>query len=116
MDDLKNIFKNNPIPTASPPILDPFASGGNLIAGILEIAIYAAGFLAFFYLVWGAFQYIMASGKKEELQKARSRMTYAIIGLMVVLLAFFIMKYASEFFTPQVTLPAGNIEKGWLPF
>lgn len=110
MNDLRELFETNPIPNLK------ITTGGGLVAGLLEIAIYVAGFMAFFWLVWGAFQYIMASGKKEELQKARSRMTYAIIGLMVVLLAFFITKYASEFFTPQVISPAGKIEKGWLPF
>lgn len=103
MKDLQNLFSPNPsfIPGLT------INKGGDFVAGILEIAIYAAGFLAFFYMVWGAFQYIMASGKKEELQKARVKITYALIGFAVVLLAFFIMKFVSEFFTPTT---------GGLPF
>jgi len=96
MQDLRNLFNTNPNPVPNLSI----DSGGKFVGGILEIAIYAAGFLAFFYMIWGAFQYIMASGKKEELQKARVKITYALIGLAVVLLAFFIMKFVSEIFKP----------------
>lgn len=101
MQDLQDLFTKNPIPVVTKPALDPFASGGNLVAGLLEIAIYSAGFLAFFWMIWGAFQYITASGKKDELQKARSKITYALVGLMVVLLAYFIMRFASEIFMPK---------------
>lgn len=101
MKDLQELFSNSPVPNLK------ITTVGDLVSGLLEIAIYIAGFMAFFWLIWGSFQYIMASGKKEELQKARSRLTYAIIGLAVVILAYFIMKYAAEL------LPTQN---GGLPF
>ena len=101
MSDLQDLFSNNPIPNLN------VTTGGQLVSRLLETAFYAAGFLAFFWLVWGAFLYITASGKKEELQKARSRITYAIIGLVVVILAYFITKFASEILPPQ---------NGGLPF
>ena len=80
---------------------------GDLISVFLNIVFYAAGFLAFFYLVWGAFSYIMAQGKKEDLAKARARITWAIVGLMIILLAFMIAKYAATIFPPTT---------GGLPF
>jgi len=76
-----------------------------LLSGGLNIALYIALFIAFYYLVWGAFQYIVASGKKEELAKARARITWALIGLIVVLLAFFIAKFAAEILQPKGGLP-----------
>ncbi len=101
MKDLQDLFSNNPVPNLN------VTTGGELFSRLLETAFYVAGFLAFFWMVWGAFQYIMASGKKEELQKARSRITYAIIGIAVVILAYFIMKYVSEILPTQT---------GGLPF
>jgi len=80
---------------------------GGFISGLLNIAFYIAAFLSFYFLVWGAFAYLMAQGEKENLAKARARITYAIIGLMVVLLSFFIAQFAGEIFTPG---------KGGLPF
>ena len=82
---------------------------GALISGFLNISLYLATFMAFYWLVWGAFQYILASGKKEELAKARSKITWALIGLVVIFSAFFIAKFAGEIF--KDILP-----KGGLPF
>lgn len=91
-------FPNDPFPTR-------FSNLGDFLSPLLDIAIYAALFLAFFYLVWGAFSYIMAQGKKEDLAKARARLSWAIIGLIVVLLAYFIAKFFSEIFTPKGGVP-----------
>ncbi|KKQ85324.1 MAG: hypothetical protein UT04_C0005G0017 [Candidatus Daviesbacteria bacterium GW2011_GWF2_38_7] len=82
---------------------------GDLISVFLNIVFYAAGFLAFYYLVWGALSYIMAQGNKESLAKARARITWAIIVLMVVFLAFFIARFAGEIFPPSP-------DRGGLPF
>ena len=78
-----------------------------LITPILNIMFYVAVFLAFYYLVWGAIQYIMAQGKKEDLAKARARITWALIGLIIIFLSFTIAKYAAEIFKPGI---------GGLPF
>ena len=78
-----------------------------ILSSLLNIAFYIAGFLAFYYLVWGAFQYMAASGNKEQLQKARARITWALVGLLFVFSSYLITKYASEIFTPT---------KGGLPF
>ncbi len=94
--------------TIDPPAdLKKFVDLGSLLTPLLNIIFYIAVFLAFYYLVWGAISYIMAQGKKENLAKARARITWAIIGLMITLLAFSIAKYASEVFKPTT---------GGLPF
>lgn len=78
------------------------ANLGSIISGFLNIALYIAGFLAFYYLIWGTFQYILASGSKEDLAKARHRITWALVGLLVVFSSFLIAKYASEIFPASV--------------
>lgn len=78
---------------------------GSFLSPLLNIAFYIAVFLAFFWLIWGGFQYIMAQGKKEELQKATARITWAIIGLLVIMMAYLIAKFASEIVTPKGGLP-----------
>lgn len=82
-----------------------FTNLGSVISPLLTIAFYIAAFLAFYYLVWGAFAYIMAQGNKENLAKARARITFALIGLIIILMAFFLAQYAGEIFTPQKGLP-----------
>lgn len=84
-----------------------FKDLAGFITPLLDIVFFSAVFMAFFWLAWGAFAYIMAQGKKEDLAKARSRILWALIGLAVTLLAFFIAKFISEVFEPTT---------GGLPF
>lgn len=82
-----------------------FTDLASLITPLLNIIFYLALFLAFFWLVWGAWAYLFAQGGKEDLAKARARIQYAIIGLIVTLLAFVIARFTGEIFTPQGGLP-----------
>lgn len=84
-----------------------FVDLASFISPLLNIVFYIAVFLAFYFLVWGAFQYILASGHKEELAKARARITWALVGLLIVFLAYFIAKFGAEIFPPT---------QGGLPF
>lgn len=105
-----NLFINIPgFPNvAGPENLKPgFTDLASILSGLYQIAIYIAGFLAFYWLIWGAYQYIMARGNKEELAKARTRITWAIIGLLIVLLAYTLARFASEIFPP---------DRGEIPF
>jgi Type IV secretion system pilin len=52
-------------------------TGINLLLG-------AAGVLAFIFLLLGGVQWITAGGDKDALDKARKRVTQAVIGLAVV--------------------------------
>ena len=78
---------------------------GTIITNALDLVIFLAAFLAFFWFVWGAFHYIFSGGNKEQLGKARSRMTWAIVGLILVLLAYLIAIFASEILRPKNGLP-----------
>ncbi len=94
---------DNPVDNTNVKITDL----AGLISPLLNIIFYIATFLAFYYLVWGALQYIMAQGKKEDLAKARAKITWALIGLIVVFLSYTAAKYVSEIFPPG---------RGGLPF
>lgn len=76
-----------------------------VLSPLLQVAFLAAAFLTFAYLVWGAFQYITASGQKENLAKARARITWAIVGLIVVLLAYLVITFGSEIFPSKTGVP-----------
>ena|SRR3989337_278396 len=78
---------------------------GSFLYILLNIAFYVAAFITFYFLIWGAFLYMMAQGKKEELAKARTRIGWAIFGLVVVLLAYLVAKFAAEILKPKGGLP-----------
>ncbi|OGD10146.1 hypothetical protein A2397_03830 [Candidatus Amesbacteria bacterium RIFOXYB1_FULL_44_23] len=43
-----------------------------------------SGVLGFIFLLWGGVQWIMAGGDKDSVEKARKKITTALIGLAVV--------------------------------
>jgi len=58
-----------------------------LIANISQLALSLAGTLAVIYVVIAAFQYFTAYGNEEKATKAKTTLTWAIIGLAVIVLS-----------------------------
>jgi len=81
------------------------ANLGSVLSDLLSIAIMAAAFLAFYYLLWGALSYIFAAGDKENLAKAREKIKWALIGLLFVAGSYTLATYAGQIFTPKGGLP-----------
>lgn len=63
----------------------------NIINNVLKIIFMAAALLVLIFLIIGAFQWIMSGGDKEAVGKARNRITHALIGLAILVLAFVIL-------------------------
>lgn len=78
---------------------------GDILSQALSMITLLAAFLSFIWFVWGAFHYIFAGGDKEQLAKARSRMTWAIVGLFLTLLAYLIAQFVAEILKPAGGLP-----------
>lgn len=88
----------------------PASTLGTVLSSLFQIAFSLAAFLAFFWFVWGAFQYIFAGGDKEKLGKARSRITWAIIGLVIASTSFLIAQFASAILQPKFQTPISFIK------
>ncbi len=81
-----------------------FQDLGSLLSGGYSILLLIVAFLMVYWLSWGIFQYIFAGGEKEKLAHAKKRITWAIVGFIIVVLAFTIRGFVEETFTPQNTL------------
>ena len=53
--------------------------------------------LALTFLIWGGIQWTTSGGDKQKIQQARLRITFAIVGLIVSFLAFFIVSAVGTF-------------------
>lgn len=79
----------------SPEGLNPnLNSLGGIISAALDLAILAAAVLMFFWMIWGVFQYIYAGGDKESLGHARKRITMALVGFIITILALAMSQFA----------------------
>jgi|SRR5579884_483375 len=87
--------------TFNPPAGLP--SGGlNLVSKIIgnvsTILIILAVVLSLFFLIWAGMQWVTSGGDKTKLAAARARLTWAIIGLVIVFGAFFILNVIGYIF------------------
>lgn len=63
----------------------------------MNLILVLAGLIAFIWLLWGGLQWILAGGDKEGTEKARKRITAALIGLVVVFSAYAIIQLVGAF-------------------
>lgn len=73
-----------------------------LVQAVINLVLVMAGLVAFFFLLLGGLQWILAGGDKEGTEKARKRITAALIGLVIVFSAYAIILLASNFLGVQL--------------
>lgn len=77
-----------------------FTNIGSLVELFLKLIVYISVFLLVYWLSWGIYEYIFAGGNKEKLAAARRRITLAIVGFLVVLMAYSVGEWVKGIFTP----------------
>lgn len=64
----------------------------DLIRIIIQMVLIIAGIMVFGFMLFGGIQYISSGGDKLQAQQARDKITYAIIGLIIIVGAYAIAK------------------------
>lgn len=67
--------------------------GGKFISFGLMIFLVACILLSFGFVLYGGFNWIMSQGDKTKLESARRTVLYAVAGLIVALLSFFMVNF-----------------------
>lgn len=67
---------------------DPVQGLGKFIGFGIQMFILVAGLFLLLYLLWGAFDWIVSNGEKERISKAQSKITNALIGMVLI---FFVL-------------------------
>lgn len=73
-----------------------------LIGGVINIILGIAGIIAFIWLLWGGLQWILSGGDKEGTEKARKRITAALVGLAIVFSAYALIYIVRALFNVDV--------------
>lgn len=69
-----------------------------VFARVISIAVSLVSLVLFIMLVIGGFKYLTSGGDPKATESARNTMTYAIIGLVVIVASYLIIR-AIEYFT-----------------
>ncbi len=78
------------------------AGFGSFISGILSGVLVIAAILVLLYLIWGGIEWITSGGDKAKAEKARNRITQAIIGIIVLAASTAIMSVVQGFLGVQL--------------
>ena len=74
-------------------LLSKFTLDGPFISAVITMLFIIAIIIALIYLIWGGIKWIMSGGDKSALQAAREHVIAAIVGLVVIFLAYFIVNF-----------------------
>jgi len=67
-----------------------------LFVQLLTMAVTFAGIIALFYVIWGGYKLLTSGGDAKEVEGARHVITYAIIGMVLVFLSYFILQVIGQ--------------------
>ncbi len=72
---------------------------GSLLTRAIGWMLYFAGGIAVLFLLVGGFQYIAARGNEEATEKAKKTITGAVIGIVIIIMAYAIVTIVSNLVT-----------------
>ncbi|HEX8931554.1 MAG TPA: hypothetical protein VF810_00185 [Patescibacteria group bacterium] len=73
--------------------------GSSIVGRIVSILLIVAVVVALIFLIIGGLRWIMSGGDKSKVDSARSTVTGAVVGLVIALLAYFILNVVVFLFT-----------------
>lgn len=85
-DFLKNAFNAQGTKTLS-----------EMATSIINWVLVLLGIIALAYIIYGGVMFITSAGESDKVTNARNTLLYAIIGIIVIVLAFAIVNWAATF-------------------
>ena len=68
-------------------------SVNNTVGSIVNILLWVVGILSVTMIVWSGFKYITSAGDTSKLASAKSTLIYAVVGLIIAILAYAIVTF-----------------------
>ncbi|MCL2037520.1 pilin [Candidatus Saccharibacteria bacterium] len=63
------------------------------IQQVINIMLFIIGILSVIMIIWGGISYVLSRGDPEKVKNAKNTIIYAIVGLIVAILAFAIVQW-----------------------
>ncbi len=64
-----------------------------VLINIINTLLKTGGVVAFLFLLWGGLQYMISGGDEKAITTSKSTITYAVLGLGIILTAVFLVNY-----------------------
>ncbi|PID32985.1 hypothetical protein CR969_03195 [Candidatus Saccharibacteria bacterium] len=66
---------------------------GSIIKTVINFMLYGIGILSVIMLIIGGFRYVISGGQKDSVTAAKNTILYAIIGLLIAIFAYAIVRF-----------------------
>lgn len=93
--------------TLVPSNLAPINNAIVVVKGIIRFILLVGFILAFIMLLVGGIRWILAGGDEKAVANARNTITASLIGLVIILVSFAIIRLVETFF--NVTIISGDV-------
>jgi hypothetical protein len=67
-----------------------------MIKKIIDILLFAIGAVAVIMIIFGAFRYVLSGGDSSSVTAAKNTILYAVVGLVVAILAYAIVHFVTS--------------------
>ena len=81
------------------------------VSGAIRLLLLIAFVIAFIFLIYGGIRWILSGGDKAAAESARGTITAAIIGLIIVLVAWAIMWFVEQLFGVAIVSNSLNVPR-----
>lgn len=71
---------------------------GKIISAFLPYILTISGLILFGILIWGGFELLTSGGNPESIKKAQGRITAALIGFLIIFLAYWLTQLLEAIF------------------
>ncbi len=83
--------------------LSGFSDLGGLVSAFLPVIISISGLALFAYLLMGGLKYITSGGDEKAVAEARKIITNAVVGMLIVFVAFWIIRILETVLGLEIT-------------
>lgn len=81
----------------------PLSELGTVFSNVVQVALGLGGIVFFIMLISGGFKYITSGGDPKAVEEAKKTLTYAIGGMVLLALSFFLLRFIEVFTGAEVT-------------
>lgn len=74
---------------------------GSIITVLLKYLYPIAGFILFVYIIIAGFQWLSSAGDPKKIESARQRLTYAILGFILLIASPWVARIVQLIFSPN---------------
>jgi len=78
------------------------ATVGDVISALIPYIFMIAGLVFFVFLIWSGFEFLMSAGDPEKVKSAQGKLVNAIIGFVVIFVAYWLVQILGVIFGLQL--------------